>query len=137
MGITDAAHREYGEEGVPFVIPAHCELPEPGAPRIGGMRTVSLKDGSAARDLWGQAETRELFGCSFELNPEFRDDVEAAGLIVSGEDDEGAARVVELPGRPFFVATLFLPQMLSKPDRPHPLFTAYVAAVVASVGVVA
>ena len=112
-------------------------MPKPGAPRLAGQRTVRLKDGTAAREIWGTAETQELFGCSYELNPEHRGDIEAAGLRISGEDDDGAARVVELPGHQFFVATLFLPQMRSEPAAPHPLFSAYLSAVVAHAGVVA
>ena len=112
-------------------------MPQPGAPRLAGRRTVVLKDGTAAREIWGTAETQELFGCSYELNPEHREDIEAAGLRISGEDDDNAARVVELPGHQFFVATLFLPQMRSTREAPHPLFTAYVSAVIAHAGVVA
>ena len=137
LGVADAAHREYGDEGSPWLIPAHCEVPQPGAPRLAGQRTVTLKDGTAAREIWSVAQTQELFGCSYELNPEFRGDIEGAGLRVSGEDGDGAARVVELPRHPFFVATLFLPQMRSEPERPHPLFTAYVSAVIVHAGVVA
>lgn len=137
LGIADAAHREYGDQGTPWLIPAHCDVPQPGAPRLAGHRTVKLKDGTAAREIWGAAETQELFGCSYELNPDFRSDIEAAGLRVSGEDDDGAARVVELPSHPFFVATLFLPQMRSELGATHPLFTAYASAVIAHAGVTA
>jgi CTP synthase (UTP-ammonia lyase) len=38
--------------------------------------------------------------------------------------------LVELPGHPFYVATLFVPQASSTPDRPHPLVTAFVRAAV-------
>jgi CTP synthase (UTP-ammonia lyase) len=51
-------------------------------------------------------------------------------LKVAGVDREGEARVVELPGHPFFVATLFLPQLISRPDAPHPLVLAYLRAAI-------
>jgi CTP synthase (UTP-ammonia lyase) len=128
LGIVDAAHLEYGDSGTPFVTPAHCEIPDPSGPRIGGMRTVRLADETKAREVFGAPESRELFACSFELNREYYDAVESAGMSISGLDDEDGARVVELPKHGFFLATLFLPQMISTPDRPHSLFLAYVGA---------
>jgi CTP synthase (UTP-ammonia lyase) len=53
---------------------------------------------------------------------------------VSGVGLEGEIRIVELPGHPFFVATLFLPQARSTADRPHPLLAGYAAAVSAAGG---
>jgi CTP synthase (UTP-ammonia lyase) len=50
---------------------------------------------------------------------------------VSGTGGDGAARVFELPGHPFFVATLYVPQARYTPDSPHPLVTGFVAAAAA------
>lgn len=130
LGIVDAAHLEYGDSGTPFVIPAHCEIPEPGAPRLGGMRTVQLADGTKARGIWGASENKELFACSFELSRDYYDVVERAGMRIAGRDDEDGARLIELADHRFYLGTLFLPQILSKPDRPHPLFLAYIRAVI-------
>jgi len=47
---------------------------------------------------------------------------------VVGTDDEHGARIVELPDHPFFVATLFVPQLTSTADHPHPLILAYLQA---------
>lgn len=128
LGIVDAVHLEYGDSGSPFVTPAHCEIPEPTGPRIGGMRTVRLVDGTKAREVFNAPESTELFACSFELSREYYDAVERAGMRISGRDDEEGARVVELPDHAFYLATLFLPQMASTHDRPHPLLVAYVRA---------
>jgi CTP synthase (UTP-ammonia lyase) len=51
---------------------------------------------------------------------------------VSGLGGAGEVRIVELPGHPFFLATLFLPQARSTASRPHPLLAGYAAAAVAS-----
>jgi len=48
---------------------------------------------------------------------------------MTGSDSEGEVRVIELPGHPFFIGTLFVPHMRSTPQRPHPLVTAFVRAV--------
>jgi CTP synthase (UTP-ammonia lyase) len=51
---------------------------------------------------------------------------------VSGVDQDGEVRVVELPTHPFFVATLFVPQAASRAHAPHPLVSAFVSAAVAA-----
>lgn len=58
-------------------------------------------------------------------NPAFRGPLEAAGLRVTGEGECGEARVVELLTLRFFLATLFLPQLSSSREGPHPVITAY------------
>ena len=67
--------------------------------------------------------------CSYGLNPSFRNHVEQSELSVTGIGAEGDVRVVELPRHRFFLATLFLPQWGSTPERPDPFIVAYVQAV--------
>jgi CTP synthase (UTP-ammonia lyase) len=50
------------------------------------------------------------------------------GLVISGTDQDGEARIVELPGLRFFVATLFVPQTSRASGAPHPLISAYLQA---------
>ncbi len=90
---------------------------------------ITLRPGSLAHSLHGRTEVEEEYFCNYQLNPEFQDDLEAAGLAITGRGPDGEARVVELPGRPFFLATLYLPQMRSRPGAPHPVIAAYVRAV--------
>jgi CTP synthase (UTP-ammonia lyase) len=53
-------------------------------------------------------------------------------LKVTGSDSEGEIRVIELPGHPFFIGTLFVPQTRSRPEAPHPLVTAFLKAAIES-----
>jgi CTP synthase (UTP-ammonia lyase) len=76
-------------------------------------------------------EVTEQFHCNYGLNPQFREKVGTGKLKITGVDVEGEARIVELSDHPFYVATLFLPQVSSKPDRPHPLIVAYLRAALA------
>jgi CTP synthase (UTP-ammonia lyase) len=62
------------------------------------------------------------------VSPAYRDRLETGGLRVSGVGPDGEVRIVELPDHPFFVCTLFLPQMRSTAGRPHPLLAGYAAA---------
>jgi len=69
------------------------------------------------------------FTCNYGVNPEYRRPLEDGGLRVSGVGAEGEIRIVEIPGHPCFLATLFLPQARSTDRRPHPLLAGYAAAV--------
>ena len=72
----------------------------------------------------------EQFNCSYGLNETFRDTMRKRTLKIVGVDSNGKARVVELSGHRFFVATLFLPQLSSSPDIPHPLITEFMKAAI-------
>ena len=70
----------------------------------------------------------EDYYCAYGVNPATAP-LEQGGLRVSGLGDENEVRIVELPGHPFFLATLFLPQTRSAPGRPHPLLAGYAQAI--------
>ena len=129
LGIKDAMHAEY-EPDAPnaFIRPLICSL-------VGKKLAIRLKPGSRAAAFYGATEAVESYYCNFGLNPEYREPLESAGLVISGWDDTEAslaidpalaeARVVELPEHPFFLATLFVPQAASTPESPHPLIAAF------------
>jgi CTP synthase (UTP-ammonia lyase) len=81
-----------------------------------------------ARDLYGSDDAHEEFRCSNELNARYQPLFEQSALRVSGVGERGEARIVELEGAPFFVATLFLPQ-LTAVDQPHPIIDGFMWAV--------
>lgn len=92
---------------------------------------IRLRDGSRLRDISGVSEIREGYFCNYELNPAYREPLERAGLSFVGEGERGEVRAFELPGHPFYMGTLFQPQRSSRPDRPHPLVTAFLRAAAA------
>lgn len=119
LGFEDAQHAEYDPYASDlFVTPLSCSL-------VGQTMTVRLAPGSRAAHFYNEAEATEQYYCNFGLNPEHQERLHEAGLRVSGIDQDGEARVLELPERRFYLATLFVPQLTSSPDRPHPLITAY------------
>jgi len=64
-----------------------------------------------------------------EYNNAYRQQLEAAGLKVSGEAPDGSlVEIVEVEGHPFFVGVQFHPELQSRPMRPHPLFLAFIEA---------
>ena len=74
---------------------------------------------------YGKEETVEQFQCNYGLNEEYRGQLSDGQLEVVGFDREKTTRIVELKNHRFFVATLFLPQLSSTPDKPHPLIMAF------------
>ena len=66
----------------------------------------------------------------YEVNSEYREQLEKAGLIISGTSPDGKlVEAIELNNHPFFVATQFHPEYISRPLMPHPIFLAFLEAV--------
>ncbi len=131
MGLADADSAEHGVPSSNLVITAvACPMPDrsAGAPSLHAADTIRLRRGTRAWQIYGRDEIRERYFCSYEVNPAYRDALEAAGLALSGFSADGGIRVAELPAHPFYIATLFQPQLSSEPGRPHPLIRAFVAA---------
>ncbi len=122
LGFEDAEHAEYDPYGSQlFVTELACSL-------VGPTMPVSLEPGSRAALLYGKTKVREQYYCNFGLNPEHQRTLDDGGLRVTGFDDDGEARVLELLEHPFYLATLFVPQARSTPERPHPLVTGFLRA---------
>lgn len=122
MGIKDADHAETNPGGQRLTVtPLACSL-------AGQEHRVRVVSGSRVHALYATEAAVEPFFCSYGLNPEYRPAFEAAGLVFSALDDDGEVRALELPGHPYFVATLYVPQARSRRGNPHPLITAFVEA---------
>ena len=121
LGIADATHTEYGESGTPIVSLLACSL-------NGKEITVQFNPDSRLR-TWHEAdESIEQTTCNYGMNPEFQPQASNGGLIVSATDETGEVRAVERPEHPFFVGTLYQPQLTTSRESPHPIFTAFVQA---------
>ena len=114
-----------------MITPAACEVPDPGLPRLHGKKRVILRPGTMTRSLYGATEAFEEFHCSNELNARYQPLFETSALRVSGVGDRGEARIVELEGAAFFLATLFLPQLVAVNEF-HPIVDGFIQAVVAT-----
>jgi CTP synthase len=130
-GIKDAGHTEADPDTpAPLLVLASCPVENrpAGTPRLSGGLKIRVSPGSLAFRAYEKTVTTEPFNCNYELNPAYREKLESAGLKVSGVSEDGGARIVELPDRPFFLATGFLPQLASQEGEPHPLIVAYLKA---------
>jgi CTP synthase (UTP-ammonia lyase) len=123
LGFSDAHHAEYDPcASRLFVSRLTCSL-------VGREMELQLKPGSCVAKLYGANSARENYYCNFGVNPEYIDLLKGGPLQIVGSDAEGEIRVIEVPGHPFFIGTLFVPQMRSTTTRPHPLVGAFVRAV--------
>src|SRR6267143_900331 len=114
MGFEDAQHAEYDPYASRlFITPLTCSL-------VGKTMKVRIIDGSGASAVYGRKEVEEQYYCNFGLNPHHRAALEDAGLGVSGIDQDDEVRILELPDKRFFMATLFVPQLTSTKNSPHP-----------------
>jgi CTP synthase (UTP-ammonia lyase) len=98
---------------------------------VGKAQKIKILSGSLVHKAYGRDEVTEQFVCNYGLNPKFRDGIEKGSLKIVGVDLDGEVRVVEISDHPFFVGTLYQPQISSAPDSPHPLIVAYLQAVLA------
>jgi CTP synthase len=97
-----------------------------------GADAVELVDGTRTRETYGDAVIFERHRHRYEVNNKYRDQLVAAGLVVSGTYEEGRlVEVVELPEHPWFVASQFHPEFKSRPTRAAPLFRGFVGAALA------
>ena len=95
-----------------------------GTMRLGAYPCV-LKQGSYARKIYGEEKISERHRHRYEFNNDYREEIEKAGLKISGTSPNGnLVEIVELEeeNHPFFVAGQFHPEFKSRPDRPSPLF---------------
>ncbi|MER6047119.1 hypothetical protein ABT168_06555 [Streptomyces sp. NPDC001793] len=125
-GLTRAGHAEndphLAEEDAVF-IPLACSL-------VGHEGTVDVIPGSRSAALLGTERTRARYHCSYAPNPRHLDVLRAHGLAFTGTDAAGEVRIAELPGHPFFLATLFQPELDGDGTRAHPLITGLATAAV-------
>jgi CTP synthase len=103
-----------------------------GTMRLGDWTCV-LERGTTARKIYGQPEIVERHRHRYEANNKYRDQYESWGLKISGLSPDGMlVEMVEAPDHPFFVGTQAHPEFRSRPNRPHPLYTAFIRACLSS-----
>jgi CTP synthase (UTP-ammonia lyase) len=122
-GIEGAAHEETDPDAVePVVGMLGCSL-------IGARRTVVPVPGTRLAAISGTDPFLAFHWCRFGLSDRWIAALEQAGLVVAAHAEDAGVEAVELPSHPFFVATLFQPQVGAANGGPlHPLIGAFCAA---------
>jgi len=124
LGITDAEHAEYDPYASKLVVtPLSCSL-------AGKKLEIDIIDKqSLAYKIFGTDKIEAQYYCNFGLNPDYEAEIGRKGFKVVGSDTDKEARILELQGHKFFMATLFVPQANSTPGQPNKLVTAFLAAI--------
>ena len=112
------------------LLPEQRQIEERGGTmRLGG-GPVALVPGTRVRALYGDVDSvQERHRHRYEVNPVLRTQLEEKGLVTCGRSPDGRlVECIELADHPFFVASQYHPEFKSRPTRPQPLFSAFVAA---------
>ena len=143
-GVTGANSLEFDEQCAAPVIATMADQEEivAGKGDLGGTMRLGaypakLVEGSIVAEAYGTTEVSERHRHRYEVNNAYRETLEKAGLRISGTSPDGRlVEFVELDRElhPFFVATQAHPELKSRPNRPHPLFAAFIAAALARAG---
>lgn len=123
-GLSGVHHAENQPEADDLLIVAlACSL-------VGHEGVVNVASGSLAQRVLGVDRTIERYHCSYGPSLDYLDVLRAHGLRFSGVDEEGEVRIAELPDHPFFLATLFQPELSGDGTRPHAIIRGLASAAV-------
>jgi CTP synthase len=100
----------------------------------------TMRLGAYAADLEKGSQVAKIYGCSriserhrhrYEVNINYRERLERAGLRFSGlSPDKKLPEIIEIPNHPWFIGVQFHPELKSRPFEPHPLFASFVDAAI-------
>lgn len=141
-GIANASTTEFGHQENPVVglmtewtrgnqlEKRSADGDKGGTMRLGAY-PCNLGKGTQIQGIYGADHINERHRHRYEVNINYKDQLEKAGLTFSGLSPEGhLPEIVELKGHPWFIGVQFHPELKSKPFEPHPLFTAFIRAAI-------
>ncbi|MCC6148265.1 MAG: CTP synthase [Anaerolineaceae bacterium] len=118
------------------LMPDQRQINEMGGTMRLGLYPCHLQPGTIAAKAYNTEMVEERHRHRFEFNNEYRTKLGEKGMCFSGLSPDGRlVEIVELVNHPFMLGTQFHPEFLSRPNRPHPLFTAFVQTVCTRAGV--
>ncbi|WP_025691120.1 CTP synthase [Paenibacillus zanthoxyli] len=132
LGLTGANSSEI-DSATPHpvidLLPEQKDIEDLGGTMRLGLYPCKLQPNSLAMSCYGEELVYERHRHRYEFNNSYRDQIEKAGLLISGTSPDGRlVEIVELPGHPWFLAVQFHPEFTSRPNRPQPLFREFVKA---------
>ncbi len=141
-GISDANSAEFDENTKDAVISTMASQKDivAGKADMGGTMRLGLYEaklmkGSVVATAYGSESVKERHRHRYEVNNDYRKQISDAGLVFSGlSPDQHLVEFVELPAdvHPYYVGTQAHPEFLSRPTKPHPLFSALIKAAIAN-----
>ncbi|MEC9088268.1 MAG: CTP synthase [Actinomycetota bacterium] len=132
LGLTGANSREFHPTTLHPVVDlmdSQREVTDLGGTMRLGLYPARLAEGSSVAQLYGEALVYERHRHRYEVNNDYRAQMEDQGLQCSGISPDGRlVEFIELDSHPFWVGTQAHPEFMSRPDRPAPLFRGLVEA---------
>ncbi len=131
-GLPDANSAEFlpdGEQNVIDIMEDQKDITNLGGTMRLGLYPCKLTEGARVRTIYGEELIYERHRHRFELNNAFRRQLVESGLQLAGISPDGKlVEIVELKDHPWFVGVQFHPEFKSRPNKPHKLFTSFIAA---------
>ncbi len=132
LGLDGANSAELNPE-TPYpiidLLPEQKDVEDLGGTLRLGLYPCKLQEGTVARTAYGEEVIYERHRHRYEFNNEYREKMEQAGFIFSGTSPDGRlVEIIEVANHPFFVASQFHPEFVSRPTRPQPLFREFIRA---------
>jgi CTP synthase (UTP-ammonia lyase) len=124
LGLKKADHHESNPQAeMPIIAPLVCSL-------VGAEGVIELAENSRISRIYGCREIYEKYNCSYGFNLQYESILEQSEMEITGVDETGDPRVIEMKSHPFFFATLFQPERsaLSASPVAHPLVRAFLEA---------
>jgi CTP synthase len=132
LGLAEAHTVEYTlatPDPVIHLLPDQHGVADKGATMRLGAYECRLSEDSLAHKLHGTTTLFERHRHRYEVNNDYRERFEAAGLVPSGINPElNVVEIMEIPEHPFFLGVQYHPEFKSSPLSPHPIFRGFVAA---------
>ena len=133
LGLKDANSAEFSsttDNPVIHIMEEQKDIEDKGGTMRLGAYPCIIKDGTLAKEIYGEEKISERHRHRFEYNNDYKEKLEEAGLICSGTSPDGKlVEIVELKNHPYFIAGQFHPELKSRPNRPAPLFVGLVKAI--------
>ena len=133
LGLSDAHSTEFNpttQHPVIDLMESQREVTDMGGTMRLGAYIAELVEGSQVATAYGKTVVSERHRHRYEFNPKFRQRFDDSEFVCSGESPDGRlVEFIELPTHPFWVGTQAHPEFKSRPDRPAPLFDAFISAV--------
>ena len=132
LGLTDANSGEFDENSnhkvIDFMPDQNSEINKGGTMRLGAY-PCKIAAGTKMAECYKAEEIKERHRHRYEFNNDYRNDMTANGLVISGTSpDNHIVETVEVPENDFYVGVQFHPEFKSRPNKAHPLFMGLVKA---------
>ncbi|MFY0611652.1 MAG: CTP synthase, partial [Hyphomicrobiaceae bacterium] len=141
-GVAGAGSTEFGEPSEPVVglmtewmrgneLEQRGQSGDLGGTMRLGAYDAALVEGSRIAEIYGATMISDRHRHRYEVNTDYRDRLEQAGLRFAGMSPDGLLpETVEYPDHPWFIGVQFHPELKSRPFEPHPLFKGFIEAAV-------